>query len=104
MITRSSNLDLRAVRIWPHIVDTVFLLSGVWLVLSSYRQVLSQPWLLVKLGAVVLYILLGAVALKRGRTMRTRCTAFVLALITFAYIVGVAISKSAGSWLAFTTF
>ncbi|RLA27925.1 MAG: regulator SirB, partial [Gammaproteobacteria bacterium] len=39
-------------------------------------------------------------ALKRGKTKRIRAIAFVLALLTFAYVVGVALSKSAASWIA----
>ncbi|MDA0681599.1 MAG: SirB2 family protein [Proteobacteria bacterium] len=63
-------------------------------------SVLNQPWLLAKFAALVIYIVLGAVALRRGKTMQIRTTAFVLALAIFAYIAGVAISKSMGSWLS----
>lgn len=100
MLTSSSNLERRVVRVAPHIVDTAFLLSGVALIWTLHLPVLNQPWLLTKFGALVLYILLGAIALRHGKTMPIRVTAFVLALATFAYIAGVAMSKSMGSWLA----
>jgi uncharacterized membrane protein SirB2 len=100
MFTGSSKLQLRAVRILPHIVDTVFLLTGIALIVTLNLPVLSQNWLLVKFVALVAYIVFGAIALGRGKRMRSRTTAFVLALATFAYIAGVALSKSTASWFA----
>lgn len=100
MMSSSPNLERRIVRIAPHIIDTVFLLSGIGLIWTLRLSVLNQPWLLAKFAALVIYIVLGAVALRRGKTMQIRTTAFVLALATFAYIAGVAISKSMGSWLS----
>jgi uncharacterized membrane protein SirB2 len=50
--------------------------------------------------ALVVYILAGTIALKRGRTIQLRLTALVVALLAFGYIVGAAISKSAQSWFA----
>lgn len=99
MLTSSSNLERRVVRIAPHIIDTAFLLSGIALIWTLHLPVLSQPWLLAKFAALIVYIVLGAIALRRGKTMHIRVTAFVLALATFAYIAGVAMSKSMGSWL-----
>jgi len=98
MFTGSSKLQLNAVRILPHIVDTVFLLSGIALIVTLNLPVLSQNWLLMKFVALVAYIVLGAIALGRGKTMQSRTTSFVLALATFAYIAGVALSKSTASW------
>lgn len=100
MMSSSPNLERRIVRIAPHIIDTAFLLSGIGLIWTLRLSVLNQPWLLAKFAALVIYIVLGAVALRRGKTMQIRTTAFVLALATFAYIAGVAISKSMGSWLS----
>jgi uncharacterized membrane protein SirB2 len=48
--------------------------------------------------ALVVYIVPGTIALKRGRTTRTRMTALLAALLTFGYIVGAAIRKSPYSW------
>jgi len=100
MLVGSPRLEQRIVRIVPHIVDTVFLLSGISLVWVLKLPVLDQPWLMAKLAALVVYIILGMIALRHGNTLRTRMSAFVLALATFTYIAGVAISKSTGSWFA----
>lgn len=98
---RPGLLQSRAVRVVPHIIDSVFLLSGVALILILHLQLAQNGWLLTKLAALPLYIVLGAMALHRGRTPAIRRTSFVLALLTFGYIAGVALSKSAASWLAF---
>ena len=95
----SELLQMRVVRIAPHIIDTVFLLSGVALIIALHLQVMRNDWLLIKFAALIIYVVLGAVALRRGRTKNARLTAFLLALGTFAYIAGVALSKSAASWL-----
>lgn len=101
MLRGSALLERRLVRVLPHVVDSLFLLSGIGLVAILGLPVLRQTWLVVKLAAVVVYILLGMVALRRGRTRAARASAFVLALATFAYVIGVARSKSVVSWLAF---
>jgi uncharacterized membrane protein SirB2 len=54
---------------------------------------LAVPWLGAKVAALVLYIVAGTVALKRGRTPRARATAFAAALAVYAYIVSVALTK-----------
>jgi len=100
MLVESPLLEQRIVRIAPHIIDTVFLFSGIGLVWTLNLPVLDHPWLLAKLAALVVYILLGTIALRHGKSLQIRVSAFVSALATFAYITGVAVSKSTGSWLA----
>ena len=100
MTTGSALLDHKAVRIAPHVVDTLFLISGIILVVRLSLPVMQSPWLLAKFGGLVVYIILGAIALRRGATMAVRQVAFVGALSAFAYIVGAAVSKSPASWIA----
>jgi uncharacterized membrane protein SirB2 len=102
MLSGSPRLQQKLTKILPHIVDTVLLLSGISLIVILRLPVLSQGWLLMKFVALIAYIVLGAIALGRGKTMRARSTAFVFSLAIFAYIVGVALSKSTASWIAFT--
>ncbi|HNP63935.1 MAG TPA: SirB2 family protein [Woeseiaceae bacterium] len=99
MMTRSEYLSNRIVRIAPHVVDTVFLISGIWLALTLGTNTFTQPWLIAKILGLLAYIILGTIALKRGPTMQIRVFAFVGALLAFAYIVGAALFKSPASWL-----
>ena len=100
MIGGSPLLEARLVRIAPHIVDTIFLLTGVAMLMLTSTNPLRTPWLLAKLSALVGYVVLGSIALRRGSTQRIRMTAFVAALLCFAYIVGVALAKSPTGWFA----
>lgn len=99
MLSDSEKLQHPLVRVLPHIIDTVFLLAGIGLIMTLHLPVLLPGWLQIKIAALLAYILLGTIALKRGKTKRIRAIAFVLALLTFAYVVGVALSKSAASWI-----
>lgn len=94
MLQDSPRLGQRWVRTLPHLVDTVLLASAVTLAIWSAQYPLAQPWLTAKVGALLLYIVLGSVALKRGRSKGIRAAAFLAALATFAYIVSVALSKT----------
>ena len=53
-----------------------------------------NAWLTAKTAGLIVYILAGAVALTYGRSKRTRIKALVLALLSFAYVVGVAVTKN----------
>ena len=98
MMRSSTLLQHRISRIAPHVIDTLFLLSGIALVIELQLAVLQHSWLLAKFAGLIAYIVLGAIALKRGKTLRARVVAFALALLAFAYVVNTAISKSPFPW------
>ena len=100
MMRSSALLQHPISRIAPHIIDALFLVSGITLVVQKNLAVMQNNWLLAKFVGLAFYIALGAIALRRGRTMRVRTAAFIAALLSFAYIVGAAINKSPLSWLA----
>ena len=93
MLRESDMLQQRWVKIVPHIVDTLLLASALVMVVWSAQYPFVQPWLTAKLIALVLYIVLGTVALKRGKTKAVRSWALVGAMLTFAYIVAVALTR-----------
>jgi uncharacterized membrane protein SirB2 len=93
MLRAPQLLAMRWVRIAPHFIDTCLLSSAVTLAWWSHQVPFAQPWLGAKVVALLLYIVLGTVALKRGKTRRTRAIAFAGALLTFAYIVAVALTR-----------
>lgn len=74
----------------PHVVDTVLLTSALMLSTVLQQYPFAQPWLTVKVVALVVYIVLGSIALKRGRTKGIRLAAFFAALATVLFIVSVA--------------
>jgi uncharacterized membrane protein SirB2 len=72
------------------LVDTCLLAAGVtlWTVLQLNPS--TSPWLGVKLALLLVYIVLGSLALKRARTPASRRAAYVAALATYAFMVTVA--------------
>ena len=95
MMRSSSLLQQRWVRVAPHINDTLLLVSAISLVVITSQYPGPSTWLNAKIIALVVYILLGITALNRGKTMQVRVSAWVLAIIVYAYMVLVACSKSA---------
>lgn len=93
MLFQPARLQQRWVRVAPHIIDTALLASAVTLAVLSGQYPLAQGWLTAKVLALLLYIVLGTVALKRGKTRAVRAAAFAAALACFGYIVAVAVSK-----------
>lgn len=96
MLLDSPMLQQRWVKIVPHVVDTLLLTSALVLVLWSGQYPFVQTWLTAKVLALVAYIVLGTIALKRGKSKGVRSFALVAALATFAYIVAVAQTRQAG--------
>ena len=93
-------LRLRWVRILPHVVDTVLLGSSVAMALMIRQYPFVAGWLTAKLLALLLYIVLGSIALKRGRTRNQRIAAWFAAQAVFFYIVAVALTRSPLPWTA----
>lgn len=95
MLTESPLGTRRWARVLPHVIDTFLLAAAVVLAVWSAQYPLQQDWLTAKVVALLVYIGLGTVALKRGRTRRTRLLAWIGALATFIYILAVAVTRSA---------
>lgn len=96
-VIESPTLRKKVVRIAPHVIDTILLVCGLAM---AYTIGFNQGWIWAKLVALVLYIGVGTVAIKRGKTPASRAIAAVIAIAVFVYIVGVALQRNAWSWLA----
>jgi len=93
MLADSPLLATRFARVAPHVVDTLLLASALWLAALIGQYPFVEGWLTAKVLALIAYIVLGTVALKRGRTKTVRITAFALALAAVLYIVSVALTR-----------
>lgn len=92
----SSMMNKKWVKIVPHVNDTILLITASILAISTHQYPFVDSWLTAKLSALFLYIVFGMFALKRANDMKNKIIFFVLALLTFSYIVGVALSRSVG--------
>src|SRR5690554_6112484 len=93
-VRENALLQRRWVRILPHIIDTLLLVLGVVLAIALSMSPHQHPWLAAKLLGLVVYILLGTVAIKRGRTPLTRGLTAVVAVAVFVYVYGTATTKN----------
>jgi uncharacterized membrane protein SirB2 len=90
MLMDSPRLQARWARIVPHINDTLLLASGIALAVLMQQYPLVHGWLTAKLFALIAYIVLGTIALKRGKTKAQRVSAWIAALLVFGYMLAVA--------------
>lgn len=86
----------RVLRMAPHINDTVLLSAALWMVWRSEQYPFVLPWLTAKVLALLAYIVLGHFALSPATPSGQRLPYFLAAMISVAYIVGVALTRSPG--------
>ncbi len=99
MLKSDPLLGAKLVRILPHFIDTILLISAIVLSLRLHQYPFVDHWLTAKVIALLVYIYFGTMALKRGKTFRQRALFGILAYLSFFYIVVAALSKSAWAWL-----
>lgn len=95
MLQESPKLKARWVKISPHIIDTVLLVSAL---IASYlmfwRYGVNPAYVTVKIVGLLVYIGIGLFALRLGKTKAIRASAFALAVLVFLYISAVGIMKT----------
>jgi len=79
-------------RMLSYVIDMGLLAAGVSLLLILSINPVLVPWLGVKLICLLLYIVLGSLALKRAPNERVRRIAYCAALLMFAFMVSVALT------------
>ena len=94
MLRESPLRQHRLTRVLPHIIDTLLLGSALTMAWMSGQYPFVNGWLTTKLFGLLAYILFGMMALKRGRTLTLRARYFGLAVLAYAYIVSVALTRS----------
>ena len=96
-ITNSSIMQQTWVRWVPHVIDSFLLLAAIYMVTIIGPH---HPFILVKIVLLLVYILLGSLALKHAKTLTWRLVFTFAAAAVFYYIVGVGRYKSPASWWA----
>lgn len=81
-------------KILPHIIDTLLLVFAILLCIEMSQYPLVDGWLTAKVIGLLAYIGFGVVAIRKAKT-----TAFAGALLSYAYVFGVAKYKTALSFL-----
>lgn len=78
------------VRYLSYCIDTVLLTAALMLATILPSAVFANGWLSMKLSLLLVYVLLGTFALKRGRSVRTRWICFVAAILVYVFMISVA--------------
>ncbi|MGE5319537.1 MAG: SirB2 family protein [Hyphomicrobiaceae bacterium] len=99
MLRESPMMRARWVRIVPHVVDTLLLASAIGLVFVTGQYPLERGWVTAKLLGLLAYIGLGIVGLRMGRTKVIRTASWAAALVTFGYIVSVAVTRDSRGFI-----
>ncbi|MCB6184363.1 SirB2 family protein [Leeia sp. TBRC 13508] len=94
MLNADDRLEAKWVKVLPHVIDTILLGSAIGLVVVGKWYENWPAWLSAKIVLVVLYVLFGTFALKRGKTLQIRLIMWVLAIAVFITIALTAISKA----------
>jgi uncharacterized membrane protein SirB2 len=87
------------VRYLSYTIDTVLLTAALMLLTILPGAMFANGWLTTKLVLVVVYVVLGTFALKRGRSPRIRLACYLAALLVFFTIIGIAIAHHPLGWL-----
>ncbi len=82
------------------VIDVLLLAAGasLWALLSLHPML--TPWLGTKLVLLLIYIVLGSFALKRGRTRAQRMVFFTAALAVVLSMAGIALAHDPAGWWA----
>jgi len=79
-----------AVKWLSYAVDTALLTAALMLLTILPWAMFGNGWLLAKLALLVAYVVLGVLALRRGRTPRIRAACYGLALLAFGAAYSIA--------------
>jgi len=90
MLADSRLLQSPLFRVIPHVIDAVLLTSALMLTTIIHQYPFVHGWLTVKVLAVVAYIVLGSIAIRRGRSKPIRIAALLAALTVVGFIYSVA--------------
>ena len=86
-IPAANHVALRRISV---LVDSLLLAAAIALTMIIHQYPFVQAWLTVKVVLLVVYIVLGVFALRRGRTRTVRMVCFAAAMLVFLFIVSVA--------------
>ncbi len=83
----------KALKVLPHVNDTVLLSCAIGMLILIGVNPFTTPWLLAKIVALLVYIVLGAICMRSPPGSRRQMISSVAAISVFAYILLVALSK-----------
>ena len=92
MLAGSNGVYHPALKYLSYLIDTTLLGAAVLLTLILHQYPFVQSWLTAKVLLLVVYIVLGVFALRRGRSRVSRAGFFIAALAVYLFIVSIAVA------------
>lgn len=93
MMRDSKTANHKIFKIVPHIFYTLLIVTGIGLAIQLHYSPMQHPWLIAKIIALGVYIVLGVLTFKHANAV-TRKILWALTLTVFIYIISVAQSKN----------
>ena len=93
-LKKAPSQDRYWIKKLPHNVDTLLLASALTMVYLLGVNPFTTYWIAEKIIGLLVYIMLGMVALRWGKNNAVRLTAAIMAVMVFSYIVYVAHYKA----------
>ncbi len=91
MLLNNMKIAMAApVRYLSYSIDTVLLTAALMLATMLPSAMFANGWLMVKIVLLVIYVVLGSFALKRGRNPKSRTGFFIAAVSVYAFMFSVA--------------
>lgn len=98
-ISGKAWVQRKSVRILPHIIDTGLLITAIALLIMLEISPLTD-WVLAKIIALIVYIVLGVFAFRIAKTPVRKGIFWLAALAVFVYMFAVAKTHLVLPWLA----
>ncbi len=92
---KSSKLNSKLLKVLPHLVDTVLIVSAITLCVLLQQYPLVDAWVTEKLLALIMYVFMVTLALRLANNNFMRIIGFVGAISWVAFAGAVAVSKQA---------
>ncbi len=86
-------LQHKAVKVLPHINDTLLLAAAIYLSVVTQLYPFQQGWLGAKVIFLIGYVIAGSIALKPANSAATRRVALLIALVSVGLIFFHALQK-----------
>jgi uncharacterized membrane protein SirB2 len=96
----AANHRLRLLRLASYVIDTALLAAAILLTIILQQYPFREAWLTTKVLLLVVYVVLGSLALRRASSPRNAVLAFGASLLTYAWIIGVAVTRAPAGWLS----
>lgn len=93
-INQHPIMDKKWLKILPHVNDTILLAAAIYLAATLHLHPFNSPFILTKVLALIVYIGLGVIVIKRKGSLRFQWLSYSLAILCFCYILVIAFTKN----------